>query len=185
MLPASPTRSPGRSVRKSAPGCRYEEAPTGPGMPDAFGEATGDGAEAVFVSCFGGDPGVRAAREIVDIPVVGGFGPAVLPSLALGERTGVITVLSSTPRGLRSCGWSLRCGWGCDPATQPHHVPAAPAEGPRRLTRSAPSVPPVRPSPARPPPPIRPSLPHPSGPHVPGVESWPSMSPRSARTCPP
>ncbi|MEU3731803.1 aspartate/glutamate racemase family protein [Streptomyces sp. NPDC033538] len=115
--------SPGRSVRKSAPGCRYDEAPAGPGMLDAFREAAGDGAEAVFVSCFGGDPGVRAAREIVGIPVVGGFEPAVLPCLALGERTGVITVLSSTPRGLRSCGWSLRCGWGCGPAATTYLPP--------------------------------------------------------------
>ncbi|MFF4792771.1 aspartate/glutamate racemase family protein [Streptomyces sp. NPDC001276] len=70
----------------------YDEALAGPGILDAVREAAEDGADAVFVSCFG-DPGVHAAREVVDIPVVGGFEPAVLTSLALGERTGVITVL--------------------------------------------------------------------------------------------
>ncbi|MGW0812911.1 aspartate/glutamate racemase family protein [Streptomyces viridiviolaceus] len=70
----------------------YDEALAGPGILDAVREAAEDGADAVFVSCFG-DPGVQAAREIVDLPVVGGFEPAVLTSLALGERTGVITVL--------------------------------------------------------------------------------------------
>lgn len=70
----------------------YDEALAGPGILDAVREAERDGADAVFVSCFG-DPGVHAAREIVGIPVVGGFEPAVLTSLALGERTGVITVL--------------------------------------------------------------------------------------------
>ncbi|MEU5144971.1 aspartate/glutamate racemase family protein [Streptomyces sp. NPDC021139] len=70
----------------------YDEALAAPGILDAVHEAAAEGADAVFVSCFG-DPGVQAAREIVDIPVVGGFEPAVLTSLALGEHTGVITVL--------------------------------------------------------------------------------------------
>ncbi|MEU2250613.1 aspartate/glutamate racemase family protein [Streptomyces sp. NPDC019224] len=70
----------------------YDEALAAPGILDAVREAAEEGADAVFVSCFG-DPGVHAAREIVDIPVVGGFEPAVLTSLALGERTGVVTVL--------------------------------------------------------------------------------------------
>ncbi|MFE5243544.1 MULTISPECIES: aspartate/glutamate racemase family protein [unclassified Streptomyces] len=70
----------------------YDEALAGPGILDAVREAAEDGADAVFVSCFA-DPAVRAAREIVDIPVVGGFEPAVLSALSLGERAGVITVL--------------------------------------------------------------------------------------------
>ncbi|GGZ02972.1 aspartate/glutamate racemase family protein [Streptomyces poonensis] len=70
----------------------YDMALAGPGVLEAVREASDGGADAVFVSCFS-DPAVHAAREIVDIPVVGGFEPAVLTSLALGERTGVITVL--------------------------------------------------------------------------------------------
>ncbi|MFF2327329.1 MULTISPECIES: aspartate/glutamate racemase family protein [unclassified Streptomyces] len=70
----------------------YDEALAAPGILDAVRAAAEDGADAVFISCFG-DPGVHAAREIVDIPVVGGFEPAVLTSLALGEKAGVITVL--------------------------------------------------------------------------------------------
>lgn len=91
--------SPGTAVevRRIARGTasiesEYDEALAGPGILDAVREAAEDGADAVFVSCFG-DPGVHAAREIVDIPVVGGFEPAVLTSLTLGERTGVVTVL--------------------------------------------------------------------------------------------
>ena len=49
-------------------------------------------ADAVFINCFG-DPGVRAARECVDIPVFGGFEPAVLLALGLGDRIGIVTVV--------------------------------------------------------------------------------------------
>jgi allantoin racemase len=70
----------------------YDEALAGPGILDRVEQAAGDGVDGVFISCFG-DPGVHAAREIIDAPVVGGFEPAVLTALALGERVGVITVL--------------------------------------------------------------------------------------------
>ncbi|MER7055059.1 aspartate/glutamate racemase family protein [Streptomyces sp. NPDC000351] len=85
---------PGGAKRRRSP--RLQRSTGRSGHLDAVREAAGDGADAVFVSCFG-DPGVQAAREIVDIPVVGGFEPAVLTSLALGERTGVITVLPNVP----------------------------------------------------------------------------------------
>lgn len=50
--------------------------------------------DGVFVNCFG-DPGVRAAREVLDVPVVGGFEPAVLLALGLADRIGVVTVLKN------------------------------------------------------------------------------------------
>ena len=70
----------------------YDEALAGPGILDRVEQAADDGVDGLFISCFG-DPGVHAAREIIDGPVVGGFEPAVLTALSLGERVGVITVL--------------------------------------------------------------------------------------------
>lgn len=72
----------------------YDELLAGPPIIDRVRQAAVDGADAVFVTCFG-DPGVAAAREVVDIPVVGGFEPAVLLALSLGERVQIVTVLSS------------------------------------------------------------------------------------------
>jgi allantoin racemase len=70
----------------------YDEALAGPGILEEVVKAAEAGAEAVFITCFG-DPAVHAAREVVDIPVMGGFEPAVLNALALGERVGIVTVL--------------------------------------------------------------------------------------------
>lgn len=79
----------------------YDEALAAPGILERIDEATSDGVDAVFVSCFG-DPGVHAAREIADYPVVGGFEPAVLHALSLGEKVGIITVLPNVLPMLRS-----------------------------------------------------------------------------------
>ena len=48
------------------------------------------GAEGIFVNCFD-DPGVQALREMVDIPVYGGYVPSILTALSLGGRVGIIT----------------------------------------------------------------------------------------------
>ena len=72
----------------------YDEALAAPGVLDLVAAAAADGVDAVFVSCFG-DPGVAAARELVDIPVVGGFEPAMLTALTYGDRAGVVTVLDN------------------------------------------------------------------------------------------
>ncbi len=79
----------------------YDEALAAPGILDRIDEASSDGVDAVFVTCFG-DPAVHAAREIADYPVVGGFEPAVLHALSLGERVGIITVLPNVLPMLRS-----------------------------------------------------------------------------------
>ena len=90
----------------------YDEALAGPGILDAVRAAADDGADAIFITCFG-DPAVHAAREIVDIPVVGGFEPAMLTAVSLGERIGIITVLPNVVpmiRGLlRRSGLDSRC----------------------------------------------------------------------------
>ncbi len=50
----------------------YDEALAGPGIVQRVEEAAADGVDGVFITCFA-DPGVHAAREIIDAPVVGGF----------------------------------------------------------------------------------------------------------------
>src|SRR5262245_45953895 len=62
----------------------YDEALAVPGILQRIQEAAADGVDGVFITCFG-DPGGHAAREIIDAPVVGGFGPAMLTALSLGE----------------------------------------------------------------------------------------------------
>ncbi|MFG7946117.1 aspartate/glutamate racemase family protein [Streptomyces cacaoi] len=79
----------------------YDEALAGPGILERVAEAVEDGVDGVFVDCFG-DPAVPAAREIAGFPVVGGFEPAVLTALSLGERVGVLTVLPNVVPMLRS-----------------------------------------------------------------------------------
>ena len=50
------------------------------------------GFDAVFIDCFG-EPAVRAARELVNIPVFGGFEPAVHFSLGAADAACIVTVL--------------------------------------------------------------------------------------------
>lgn len=70
----------------------YDAALAAPCILERVAEARADGVDGVFITCFG-DPGVHAAREIIDVPVVGGFEPAVLTAMSLGENVGLLTVL--------------------------------------------------------------------------------------------
>jgi allantoin racemase len=79
----------------------YDEALAGPGILQRVEEAAADGVDGVFITCFG-DPAVHAAREIIDVPVVGGFEPAMLTALSLGESVGIVTVLANVVPMLRS-----------------------------------------------------------------------------------
>jgi allantoin racemase len=63
-------------------------------------EAEKDGFDGVFINCFG-DPGVRAARECVKIPVFGGFEPAIFYALGMSDRIGIVTVLPDVVSMLR------------------------------------------------------------------------------------
>ena len=83
----------------------YDEVLAGPGIVAEAQRAAACGADAVFITCFG-DPAVPAARELVDIPVVGGFEPAVATALTLGDRFSVVTVLD-----VRWC--VVRCATSC------------------------------------------------------------------------
>ncbi|WP_377322995.1 aspartate/glutamate racemase family protein [Pimelobacter simplex] len=79
----------------------YDEALAAPGILDRIAEAKADGVDGIFITCFG-DPGVHAAREVIDVPVVGGFEPAIFTAMAHGERIAIITVLPNVLPMLRS-----------------------------------------------------------------------------------
>ena len=72
--------------------CEYDEAMCAPDIIEHCIEAEKAGYEGVFINCFG-DPGVRAARERVNIPVVGGFEPVMHLAMGLADRIGIVTVL--------------------------------------------------------------------------------------------
>ena len=52
--------------------CEYDEAMAGPDVLRLCKEAEAEGCDGIFINCFG-DPAVKAARELVNIPVFGGF----------------------------------------------------------------------------------------------------------------
>lgn len=72
--------------------------------------------DGVFVHCFD-DPGVYACRESLSIPVFGGYQPAILTAMALGERIGVITTdtpgILSEERKARLSGFGERVAAFC------------------------------------------------------------------------
>ena len=72
----------------------YEEAMAIPGILLRAQEAERDGCDAVISDCFG-DPGVKAARELVNIPVIGPAEASFLLAASLGLRFSVVTVLNS------------------------------------------------------------------------------------------
>jgi allantoin racemase len=78
----------------------YDDVLNGPEIVKLTVQAEKDGYDAVFIDCFG-DPAVEAARELVTIPVVGGFQPAVLTASGLCGRFSIITVLPSVVSLLR------------------------------------------------------------------------------------
>lgn len=80
--------------------CEYDEIIAIPEIVFMCKEAEKEGFDAVFVDCFG-DPGVRAARECVDIPVFGGFEPAIFYALGMSDRIGIVTVLPEVVSMLR------------------------------------------------------------------------------------
>jgi len=72
--------------------CEYDEAMCAPDIIARCIAAEKAGYQGVFINCFG-DPGVRAARECVSIPVFGGFEPVMLLALGMADRVGIVTVL--------------------------------------------------------------------------------------------
>lgn len=75
--------------------CEYDEAFSAPQVASLAIAETGAGEiNGVFVNCFG-DPGVRATREKLTVPVFGGFEPALYLALGLGDTVGIVTVLKN------------------------------------------------------------------------------------------
>jgi len=78
----------------------YEEYLSVPGTLQRVQEAARDGYDAAIIGCFG-DPGLDAARELVEMPVVGPAEASMLLACSLGHRFAVITVLESIVAPLR------------------------------------------------------------------------------------
>ncbi len=72
----------------------YDEALAAPDIIKKVIEAEKQGFDGVIIDCFG-DPAVKAAREVVDIPVVGAAEPSMLFACSLGHRFSVVTVLEN------------------------------------------------------------------------------------------
>ncbi len=72
----------------------YDEALAAPDILNKTIEAEEMGFDGVIIDCFG-DPGVKAAREMVSIPVVGAAEPSMLFACSLGQRFSVVTVLKN------------------------------------------------------------------------------------------
>ena len=64
-------------------------------------EAEKNGYDGIFVDCFG-SPGVSVVRELVDIPVVGGFDGAVLMANSIAQKFSIVTVVPSVDSMLES-----------------------------------------------------------------------------------
>jgi allantoin racemase len=74
--------------------CEYDEALAIPEVIAKAREAEREGCDAVVVDCFG-DPGVKAAREILKIPVVGPGEASIHIAAILGHRFSIVTVLDN------------------------------------------------------------------------------------------
>ena len=73
---------------------RYNEHESADGIVNKSIKAAADGFDGIFISCFG-NPSVGVVRELLDIPVVGGFDPAVVMATAICQRFSIITVMPS------------------------------------------------------------------------------------------
>jgi allantoin racemase len=79
---------------------RYGIALASPAILGEVARAAESGADGIFITCVA-DPAVHAAREVVDIPVVGGFQPALFTALSLGHYVGFVGVPARTVPILR------------------------------------------------------------------------------------
>jgi len=72
--------------------CRYDVVLAVPYIVKKIKEIA-DKADAIIVNCFG-DPGVEAAREITDVPVIGPGSSSMALAQLLGHKFSVVTILS-------------------------------------------------------------------------------------------
>jgi allantoin racemase len=76
-----------------------DEAAAIPGLMEKVKELDGR-TDAIIVNCFA-DPGVRMAREITKVPVIGPGESSLCMASQLGQRIGVVTVLASAVQMIR------------------------------------------------------------------------------------
>lgn len=70
----------------------YDEALAAPGILKVAEKAQNDGYDGVFISCMG-DPAVEAAREILDIPVIGPCRASMIYAADMAYKFSVVTVV--------------------------------------------------------------------------------------------
>jgi allantoin racemase len=78
----------------------YDEYVSVPGTLELVREVEQEGYAAVIIGCFG-DPGIEAARELVDIPVIGPGEASLLLASSLGESLSIITILRNVVNPLK------------------------------------------------------------------------------------
>ncbi|MCP4720293.1 MAG: racemase [Desulfobacteraceae bacterium] len=71
---------------------RYDEFLAGPDIVKISLNAQQQGFDGIFIDCFG-EPQVSVVREIVDIPVIGGFGAALMTANMISQKFSIISVL--------------------------------------------------------------------------------------------
>ena len=76
----------------------YEEAQSIPATLDLIVQCENEGYDAVIIGCFG-DPGLEAARELVEMPVIGPCESSMLMAAGLGHKFAVLTIYDSLIAG--------------------------------------------------------------------------------------
>jgi len=71
---------------------QYDEALSVPGLLEEVTKAEEEGYDGVLISCFG-DPGLKPAREVASIPIVGPAETSMLFASSLGQRFSIVTVV--------------------------------------------------------------------------------------------
>lgn len=71
---------------------RYDEFLAGPDIVKIACKAQDQGFDGIFIDCFG-EPLVPVVRELVDIPVIGGFGGALMTANMISQKFSIINVL--------------------------------------------------------------------------------------------
>lgn len=71
---------------------RYDEFLAGPDIVKIACNAQDQGFDGIFIDCFG-EPLVPTVRELVDIPVIGGFGGALMAANMISQKFSIINVL--------------------------------------------------------------------------------------------
>ncbi|WP_160169088.1 aspartate/glutamate racemase family protein [Bradyrhizobium sp. Ai1a-2] len=91
---------------------RHDEAVNAAPIIELAKTAEREGFSGVFVNCFG-EPAVDVVRELVTIPVVGGFRPAVLAAKLVAQTYSIVTITRSVAPIIRG----LAASFGIEPVS--------------------------------------------------------------------